>query len=33
MMQTYPTATKLKSITKIGNIKNTGEMDEVTEGF
>ena len=29
---TYPTATKLKSITKIGNIKNKGEMDEVTEG-
>ncbi|MGU7991770.1 nucleoside hydrolase-like domain-containing protein [Streptococcus suis] len=28
----FPTADELKSITKIGNISNVGEMDEVTEG-
>lgn len=28
----YPTADYLRSITKVGNIKNVGEMDEVTEG-
>ena len=28
----YPTAEYLRSVTKIGNIKNVGEMDEVTEG-
>jgi hypothetical protein len=28
----YPTPDYLRSITKIGNIKNVGEMDEVTEG-
>lgn len=28
----YPTPEYLKSITKIGNISNQGEMDEVTEG-
>ena len=28
----YPTADYLRSVTKIGNIKNVGEMDEITEG-
>lgn len=28
----YPTPDYLRSVTKIGNIKNVGEMDEVTEG-
>ena len=28
----YPTPESLKSITKIGNISNKGEMEEVTEG-
>lgn len=28
----YPTPDYLRSITKVGNIKNVGEMDEVTEG-
>ena len=28
----YPTADYLRSVTKIGNITNKGEMDEVTEG-
>lgn len=28
----YPTPEYLKSITKIGNISNQGEMDEITEG-
>lgn len=28
----YPTADELRRITKIGNIKSVGEMDEVTEG-
>lgn len=28
----YPTAEELRQITKIGNIKNVGEMEEVTEG-
>lgn len=28
----YPTADYFRSVTKIGNIKNVGEMEEVTEG-
>lgn len=28
----YPTANTLRNITKIGNISNVGEMDQVTEG-
>ncbi|MBM7641936.1 DUF1593 domain-containing protein [Streptococcus loxodontisalivarius] len=28
----YPTADELRNMTKIGNISNVGEMDEVTEG-
>jgi len=28
----YPTPDYLRSITKVGNIKNVGEMDEITEG-
>ena len=28
----YPTPDYLRNITKVGNIKNVGEMDEVTEG-
>lgn len=28
----YPTAEELKEITKIGNIKDVGEMEEITEG-
>ena len=28
----YPTAEYLRSVTKIGNIKNVGDMEEVTEG-
>ena len=28
----YPTADELREVTKIGNITNVGEMDEVTEG-
>lgn len=30
--QDYPTPAYLESILKIGNIKNVGEMDEITEG-